>query len=198
MLVQRGHRVHALVRKGSEQKLPSGCTPIEGNALDKATFVTKIQPAHTFIQLVGVSHPSPAKAEQFRSIDLVSVRASVAAAVEAGVRHFVYLSVAHPAPIMKEYIEVRSEGESLLKTSGLNTTILRPWYVLGQGHRWPYLLLPAYWLFERLPQTRDSARRLRLVTLKQILRALVSAVENRPAGLRVMEVPDIRLLARDT
>jgi uncharacterized protein YbjT (DUF2867 family) len=165
--------------------------------LDKATFVTKIQPADTFIQLVGVSHPSPAKAAQFRSIDLVSVRASVAAAVESGIRHFVYLSVAHPAPIMKEYIAVRSEGESLLKTSGLNTTILRPWYVLGPGHRWPYLLLPAYWLFERLPQTRDSARRLGLVTLEQILRALLSAVQNPPAGVRIMEVPDIRVSSRD-
>ena len=33
LLAQRDHSVCALVRKGSERKLPSGCTPVEGNAL---------------------------------------------------------------------------------------------------------------------------------------------------------------------
>jgi hypothetical protein len=30
----------------------------------------------------------------------------------------------------------------MIGQSGLNTTILRPWYVLGPGHYWPYLLKP--------------------------------------------------------
>ena len=60
----------------------------------------------------------------------------------AGVQHFVYISVAHPAPMMKAYIEVRSQCEAMIRQSGMNATILRPWYVLGPGHRWPYLLLP--------------------------------------------------------
>ena len=35
VLVQKGHEVHALVRAGSESKLPSGCThTIIGNPLD--------------------------------------------------------------------------------------------------------------------------------------------------------------------
>jgi uncharacterized protein YbjT (DUF2867 family) len=63
------------------------------------------------------------------------MRASVSAASKAGIQHFIYVSVAHPAPVMKAYIAARSEAESLLKQSGLNSTILRPWYVLGPGHR---------------------------------------------------------------
>src|SRR5262245_60471857 len=82
LLVQRGHTVRALTRQGSEGKLPANCIPARGNALDKDSFVGQISPADTFIQLVGVSHPSPSKAEQFRTVDLVSIRASVAAAVE--------------------------------------------------------------------------------------------------------------------
>ena len=46
---------------------------------------------------------------------------------------------------------MRSEGEALIRAAGLNATILRPWYVLGPGHRWPVVLIPAYWLAERLP-----------------------------------------------
>ena len=78
---------------------------------------------------------------------------------------------------MKAYIAVREECEQAIKESGLNSTILRPWYVLGPGHRWPYLLLPMYWLMERVPATRETALRLGLVTLPQMLNALLAAVE---------------------
>jgi len=142
--------------------------------------------------MVGVPHPSPAKAKQFREIDLASVRASVAAAVEAGIEHFIYISVAHPAPVMKAYIEVRSEGEALIRQSGLKATTLRPWYVLGPGHRWPYLLWPMYWVFERLPSTKDTARRLGLVTRQQMVNALLGAIETTSDGFRILEVPQIR------
>ena len=98
-LIARGHEVRALVRMGSEGKLPSGCTPVMGNALDGATYAAEISPSDTFIQLVGVSHPSPAKAAEFRQVDLPAGLGAVAAAKSAGIRHFVYLSVAHPAPM---------------------------------------------------------------------------------------------------
>ena len=192
LLANRGHTIRALVRPGSQGKLPQGCTAVLGDALDKNSFVNQIAPADTFVQLIGVAHPSPAKGDQFRSVDLVSIRASASAAVEGRIAHFVYLSVAHPAPMMRDYIAVRMEGEALLQSSGLNATILRPWYVLGPGHRWPWILLPAYWACERLPSTRESARRLGLVTLRQMLAALVQAVESPPTGIRIVEVPEIR------
>jgi uncharacterized protein YbjT (DUF2867 family) len=192
-LVERGHSVASLVRPGSESKLPRAAVPIVGNALDAASFATSISPAKTFVQLVGVPHPSPAKAADFRSIDLASVKASAEAASRAGVDHFVYLSVAQPAPaIMKAYAAVRAEGEAIVRATGMNATFLRPWYVLGPGHRWPYLLLPVYWLFERFPPTRETARRVGLVTLAQMVAALVRAVEYPPTGVRIVEVPEIR------
>jgi uncharacterized protein YbjT (DUF2867 family) len=191
-LISHGHKVRALARKGSEGKLPEGCEVASGDALDPTTFADRISPADTFVQLVGVPHPSPSKAAQFRAIDGVSIRASVAAAVKSRIEHFVYVSVAQPAALMKEYIAVRAEGEALLRSIGLNATIVRPWYVLGPGHRWPAVLLPVYWVLERLPGTRDSARRLGLITLDQMLEALVNAVENPVRGIRIVEVPEIR------
>lgn len=188
----RGHHVRALTRAGSEGKLPSGCEVRIGDALDRSTYQDQVRGMDTFVHLVGVAHPSPAKVEQFHTIDLPSVRAAVTAAKFAGVRHFIYVSVAHPAPVMKAYIEVRSTGEELIRMAGLEATILRPWYVLGPGHQWPHALRPVYWLMERLPSTRDSARRLGLVTLRQMVAALVRAVENPARGIRVVEVSEIR------
>jgi uncharacterized protein YbjT (DUF2867 family) len=197
-LLARGHRVTALARRGSERKLPAGCGVVEGNALDAASFADRIAPADTLVHLVGTSHPAPWKAEQFRRVDLASVQAAAAAARSAGVRHFVYLSVAQPAPAMRAYVEVRAECEKLIAGSGLAATFLRPWYVLGPGHRWPYALVPFYALLERLPATRDTARRLGLVKLRQMVNALVWAVENPAgAGVRVMDVGAIRRAGAD-
>jgi uncharacterized protein YbjT (DUF2867 family) len=194
----RGHQVRALVRPESQATVPPGCTLVQGNALDANSYSDRVQPATTFVQLVGVAHPSPAKAAEFRSIDLVAGREAVAAAVGAGIRHFVYVSVAHPAPMMKAYIAVRAECESMIRASGLNATILRPWYVLGPGHYWPYALLPAYWLLERLPSTRAGAHRLGLVTLEQMLQALAGAVGDPCTGVRVLGVPEIRRCTFDS
>jgi uncharacterized protein YbjT (DUF2867 family) len=191
-LLARGCAVRALVRAGSEQKLPPGCTPVIGDALDASSYADQISPADTFVQLVGVAHPSPAKGKEFRSIDFISASGAIEAAKQTGVKHFVYLSVAHPAPMMKSYIEVRSECEELLRKSGMNATILRPWYVLGPGHRWPYAIIPFYWLFAALPPTRAGAQRLGLVTLSQMTVALAEAIENPAKGVRVVEVPEIR------
>jgi uncharacterized protein YbjT (DUF2867 family) len=126
-------------------------------------------------------------------VDLASGRSAIKAARSAGVKHFIYVSVAQPAPVMKAYIHVRSECEAMIRQSGMNATILRPWYVLGPGHRWPYLLLPMYKLMELLPATRAGAERLGLVTLEQMVRALASAVENPAQGVTIVEVPQIRV-----
>ena len=120
------------------------------------------------------------------------MREAVAAASYAGIQHFVYVSVAQPAPMMKAYLEVRAECEAAIHSSGLHATILRPWYVLGPGHRWPYLLIPAYWVFEKLPPTRDGAQRLGLVTLEQMLQALTNAIASPAPNVRVLGVPQIR------
>jgi uncharacterized protein YbjT (DUF2867 family) len=191
-LLARGYEVRAAVRPNSRSKLPEGCVPVEADVLQPDSYKDHISPATTFVHLVGVAHPSPAKAAQFRSIDQVAAEGAIQVAAEQGMRHFVYLSVAHPAPMMKAYIDVRSQCEGMLRSTGMNATILRPWYVLGPGHRWPYALLPMYWLAEHIPSTRDGARRLGLVTLEQTVGALLEAVEHPATGVRVVEVPEIR------
>ena len=105
-----------------------------------------------------------------------------------------YIRVAHPAPAMRAYIAARSACEQALIESGMHATILRPWYVLGPGHWWPYALLPFYKMAELVPSTRQSALRLGLVTISQMINALAWSVENPGNGVRVIEVPQIKQL----
>lgn len=193
VLVERDHRVRALVRPGSERKLAAGAEAIFGNPLVANDVAAALAGFDTLVHLVGVPKPSPAKARQFREIDLVSIQASVAAVERAQPRpHLVYLSVAQPASMMRAYVAVRAEGEALIRSRNLDATCLRPWYVLGPGHRWPYLFIPVYALLRRIPTTRAAAERLGLVTLPQMVRALVRAVEEPARGVRVVEVPEIK------
>lgn len=192
LLLRRGHTVTALVRRGSEAKAPAGATIVVADPLETDSYTKAIPPADTFIHLIGVSHPSPSKAKQFRDIDFVSAQVAIESAKEAQIQHFIYMSVAHPAPMMHAYVAVRSECEETIRKRGLTATILRPWYVLGPGHRWPSALVPFYWICERLPITREGARRLGLVNLEQMLSALVWSVENPAVGVRVLDVPEIR------
>lgn len=192
LLAARGHEVVALVRPGSESKLPAACMPVAGDALDGTSYQQHLTGCDTFIQLVGVAHPSPAKAKEFVAVDQRSGIEAIHAAQRAGVAHFIYVSVAHPAPAMHAYIAARSACEAELEASGLNATILRPWYVLGPGHRWPYALIPFYWLAEQIPSTREGARRLGLVTVTQMLNALAAAVDQPASGVKIVEVPAIR------
>jgi len=191
-LLRRGHRVRMLVRPGSEGKAPGGCELIHGDALRAESYAPHVMPADTFVHLVGVAHPNPKKAAEFRTIDLKSCQEAVSAAVAARVKHFIYLSVARPAPVMHEYQAVRAEGELIIQKAGLAATCVRPWYVLGPGHRWPTALIPLYALARLYPPTRAGAERLALVTLEQMARTLAWAVENPADELRVLEPKHIK------
>src|SRR6185312_6469288 len=84
-LCDRGHAVEAVVRAASANKLPANCTPVIADALDGASYARHISPDHTLVQLVGVAHPSPAKAQQFVEIDERSAMEAIRVAREANV-----------------------------------------------------------------------------------------------------------------
>ena len=64
-LLKKGFSVYALVRPGSERKLPAGARPVIGNALDDASFAGSIPSAATFVHPVGTPHPNPPKRRSF-------------------------------------------------------------------------------------------------------------------------------------
>ena len=196
LLREQGHDVTALVRESSVRKVPAGCRVVVGNPLQADTFAESVRGHDTLVQLVGVPKPSPWKGTQFRAVDGPSARASIAAASAAAVRHVVYVSVAHPAPIMRDYIAVRRDCEAAIATARLLATILRPWYILGPKHWWPLALLPVYRVLERVPATREAAMRLGLVSIREMLAALLWSIEHPPVKTRVIEVPEIWRLGR--
>ena len=193
-LLARGHRVRVLTREQSTKRVLEGATAIIGDALSERSVAASLRPNDTLIHLVGTPHPTPSKADQFEKVDLVSIRASVNAARQVGIEHLVYVSVAHPAPMMQAYLWVRTLGETMIREAGLTATILRPWYVLGPGRQWPKLISPLYKVAEWFPGSRATAKRLGLVTIEQFINAIISSAENPPprGQRRIVDVPAIK------
>src|SRR5262245_8211206 len=105
-LIAAGHSVTTLARASSRSKVPTGASIEEGSALNADDVARALTPGCTLVLLVGTPHPSPAKAKQFQEVDLVSVKAAADAIKKSSVAHVVYVSVAHPAPVMEAYIAV--------------------------------------------------------------------------------------------
>jgi nucleoside-diphosphate-sugar epimerase len=193
-LIARGHHVRALIRPGSRHRVVAGAEPVTLDLFNVSELARALWDRDTVVHLVGTAHPNPSKAEEFRRVDLPAARACIAAAARNGLPHFIYVSVAHPAPVMQAYVATRVEAERELARTGLTATVLRPWYVLGPGHRWPLVLEPLYAIAELIPGLAEPARRLGLVSLEQMIDALVEATEHPPrdgAG-RIVDVPQIR------
>jgi hypothetical protein len=55
-------------------------------------------------------------------------------------------------------------------------------------------MVPCYWILERLPKTKESAQRLGLINIDQMVNALLWSVENPTQEVRILEVPQIRRL----
>ena len=51
LLAQRGHTVRALVRPGSEHRLPADAQRIAGDALRMDSYTSQVPPADTFVHL---------------------------------------------------------------------------------------------------------------------------------------------------
>ena len=195
-LIARGHSVEGLCRPASRERLAGGVSPVIGDPLVAASYAASLRPDQVVIHLVGTPRPAPWKGASFDRVDLGSMQQLALAVSASRVAHIVYVSVAHPAPAMHSYIRARTRAEAILRATGVPHTILRPWYVLGPGHRWPIVLAPLYALAERIPSLRDGARRLGLVTLAQMVTALVAAVEHADASSRALDVDQIRTAAQ--
>jgi len=145
--------------------------------------------------MVGVAHPSPRKKQQFFDVDLKSIQESVKAARDKNIPHFIYISVA-PSNIMRDFSEVRMQGEQLIRQNFFNATFLRPFYVLGPGHYWPLLLTPLFAILSLTKSGKEKGKQLGLVWIGQMVNALTWAVENPSDGIRILEVKDIKKFQR--
>jgi len=150
VLLAAGHEVTAVVRGG---RAPEGTYEVRVANLDTSALRTAFAGTAAVVHLAARAHVmretvSDPRAE-FRRVNVEGTRAAVAAAQEAGARHFVFVSSikvhgeGREAPYTESdtprppdpYGQSKLDGESIVRDAGgrLGWTILRPPLVYGPG-----------------------------------------------------------------
>ncbi len=150
-LLERGHSVRALVRNGSEARLPSGVCALAGEVTDVSAVEQLLRGAEIVIHLAGVAHTTLTSEEdrsRARAVNVGGAQNVLEAAARAGVRRTVIASSAHvydgqsgirvreDAPQAPEnlYAETKIEVERLAREfgqRGLEVVVGRPCLTYG-------------------------------------------------------------------
>jgi len=197
LLLEAGHDLRALVRAGSERKLPlhQRCTPITGNPLDVSSVTRALEGCDAVVHLLGIRRKeTKSTGLTYDDVDVGSVRVMVEAMQAAGVRRILLLSAG--AIGKSVYVQCKGRAEKVVRDAELAWTIYRPSFVLGPGQEWPRILEPALALLGLLPgQMGDVARRARAVTREELAGSMAWALDHPESAGRIYDVPAIREVA---
>ncbi|MBK8485050.1 MAG: NAD(P)H-binding protein [Saprospiraceae bacterium] len=188
-------RIIALVRNGSEHKVPPGIEILIADVFNPESWKEHIPKDCIFIHLLGVAHPSPQKKAAFLNIDRRALKDVANVANERNSKAFIYLSVAmEPSSIMKDFQEAKSLGEKYLESLHLNSIFVRPWYIIGPGHWWPIFFIPLFKLLEIIPATSMKARKFSLITIHQMISSLIYIINHIDKVPKYVEIENLKTL----
>lgn len=128
----RGYEVRALTRRPRRPR--DGVEWIDGSLEDRGSLEQLMQAADAVIHVAGViSAHDPA---DFENGNVGGTLRMLAAATASGTRRFVHVSsLAAREPEISQYGASKARSEELVRTSGLDWSIVRPPAVYGPGDR---------------------------------------------------------------
>lgn len=130
------HSIRALVRKGSEKKLPftDDIEIVHGDVTAPFTLSDHMPGCDAVIHLVGIIREFPGKDITYEKMHFDATNNMVDAAVKAGVKRFVHMSANGASEKgVSGYQTTKWRAEQLVINSGLKWTIFRPSVVFGDS-----------------------------------------------------------------
>ncbi|MCA9305245.1 MAG: NAD(P)H-binding protein [Phycisphaerales bacterium] len=225
-LVSRGYGVRALARDRDKAAgtLPrQGVTVVLGDALDPEAASELCAGCKTVINAIGIRRELPSKGVTFVKAHVRSTRTLLDAAGGAGASHFILVSalgVRADAPTA--YYRSKYEGESLVRSSGIDWTIFRPSLIHGAdgefigmvrdwtlGRAAPRFFIPYFAKIELkqrpVPHPAMVSAKVAPVGVDDVARAIVNAMERPEArgevyplcGPETLDWPELLAAVRD-
>ena len=193
-LLEQGKEVRVLVRRDSpssqlvqqglatsaEELIEAGARPVHGDLRDRASLDVAVEGVETLVTSANSAFRGGADDPQ--SVDLEGNRNLIEAARDAGVEHFIFVSLLgadpdHPAPFM----QAKARSESALRESGMDYTILAPTAFMEV---WPAMVvgMPAL-QGQTVTLVGEGSRRHSFVSNRDVAAFAVKAVDD-PAALQ--------------
>ncbi len=212
LLVQRQHSVRALLRPTAAPRLVAGVAAQAGTLEDVAALTALVHGCDSVIHLAGYAHasskPLASEIERHRRINLVGTQALFSCAAAAGVRRFVFVSSVkaggeHLHECLNEtsgrrpldpYGQIKREIEDWLFEQGagrgVEICVLRPALVYGPGVKGNLAAMLRSIDQGRFPPVPDTHNVRSMVSVQDVVSAVVAATERAEAAGQVCIVED--------
>lgn len=174
------HQVSALTRR--EQPARAGVTWIGGSLEDRGALEQLVDGADAVIHVAGtINAPNAAG---FEKGNVAGTLAMLAAATAGGVRGFVHVSsLAAREPKLSLYGASKARAEDLVRSSGLDWTIVRPPAVYGPGDK---ETLELFRMAKIGVMVMPPKGRLSVIHVRDLARLLLAAADpSAPANLLI-------------
>lgn len=184
-LAKAGYRITVPTRRYDKAKhlltLPT-CQIIEASIHDRATLGRLVSGQDIVVNLLGVLHSKPGKpyGQNFRVNHVEFPKALCTAMSKHGAKRIVHISalgvgVQNPAPSM--YLRSKTDGEAVVKDSGLAWTILRPSVVFGREDKFLNTFASLAKIAPFIPLAGADAR-FQPVSVSDVAKAVFACVED--------------------
>ncbi|MGQ9689636.1 MAG: complex I NDUFA9 subunit family protein [Desulfobaccales bacterium] len=192
-LLNQGHLVRALVRRGSEKKFKFAQEPRVEIALGDCLHPETLAPAATgcaaVIHLVGIIREFPGRGITFERVHVQATQNVVDAAKAADARRYLQMSAlgARPEPA-DPYHVTNFRADEYVINSGLSYTIFRPSVIYGPGDQSINLFARQIRRLNFFPVIGEGTYQMQPVPVWTVARAFALALELPQTEKKIYEV----------
>jgi NADH dehydrogenase len=176
-LHERGHKLRLLVHKHSPH-VSSGIDQVEGDVTVLKSFEHAAEGCDAVINLVGIIREFPARGITFERLHVQATANMLAATVKAGIRRYLQMSALGTRPdAVSRYHVTKFQAEELVRSSGLDVTILRPSLIYGPKDAFINMLAGQLRLTPIMPVIGSGTYRLQPIHAADVARCFALALE---------------------
>lgn len=214
-LAFEGHHVHALVRSRERASHVANIVAEVAIAdlLVPATLDKALEGIDTIVHCAGLVGSGRGSAASYFRINTEGTRALVNAAKTRGVKRFVFMSTAgvyglnmlkgnvdENTPLRKSngYTNSKIAAEEIVRASGMEYIILRPYWITGGGDRFLIPTVGRMLLDGTFTYLGDGQQKWSLSAVENISAAVAMAATHPKAGNQVYNVADATVKVSDT
>ena len=177
MLGEHGHAVRLLVHTRSP-RVASDIEQVEGDVTRLDSFEHAAHGCDAVINLVGVIREYPSRGITFERLHVLATANVLAATQHAGIRRYLQMSALGTRPdAVSSYHRTKYQAEELVRSSGLDVTILRPSLIYGPQDAFINMLAQQLRLAPLMPVIGSGSYRLQPIHASDVARCFALALE---------------------
>ena len=176
-LRERGHELRLLAHTRSSSPA-IGIEQIEGDVTCPETFEQAVRGCDAVINLVGIIREFPSRGITFERLHVQATANMLAASRKAGIRRYLQMSALGTRPnAVSLYHKSKFRAEELVRSSGLDATILRPSIIYGPKDAFINMLAAQLRLAPVMPVIGSGLYRLQPIHADDVARCFALALE---------------------